>query len=477
MDFSTPLPSDPCELTIGDAMRLMRLGELSPVELTESSLARIAATEPAIKAWNVVLADEARAAARQAEDELRSGLDRGPLHGIPTGIKDIIDVAGVRTTCNSRSRADAAPATADAPVVTRLREAGMVVLGKTVTQEFAAGVVSAPARNPWDPARIPGGSSGGTAAALAAGTFPAAMGSDTGGSIRIPAAACGGVGLKPTYGAVSKRGVYPLAWSLDTVGPLARTVEDAALVYNAIAGHDPLDPMSARFTPEDATAEIGRDLAGIRIGVVRGAFLERVQPAVAAAFDAALPVLRACGAEVVEVEWAESATARAAGMIINRVETVGIHADGLKTHPELFGPEMRLRLEANRLFPAGGYLRALQARVLMRESIARVFAEHRLDAIVVPTLPGIAAPADDTFVDYADGSREPVALAYTRLCTVFNCTGQPALSVPCGFSPEGLPVGLTIAGRPFAEARICRIGHAYERAAGWWQQRPALIHA
>ena len=477
MDFSAPLPSDPCELAVGDAMRLMRLGELSPVELVESSLARIAATQPTIRAWNTILADEARADARVAEDELRAGVDRGPLHGIPTGIKDIIDVAGVRTTCNSRVREAAAPAAEDAPVVASLRRAGMIVLGKTVTQEFAAGVVSAPCRNPWDPARIPGGSSGGTAAALAAGTFPVAMGSDTGGSIRIPAAACGVVGLKPTYGAVSKRGVYPLAWSLDTVGPLARTVEDAALVYNAIAGHDPLDPMSARFQPEDATAEIGRDLAGLRIGVVRGAFFERIQPAVAAAFDAALPVFSDLGATVLEVEWAESADARAAGMIINRVETVGVHSDGLREHPEHYGPELRLRLEANRLFPAGGYLRALQARVLMRESIARLFAEHRLDAIVVPTLPGVAAPADDTFVDYPDGSREPVALAYTRLCTVFNCTGQPALSVPSGFSAAGLPVALTIAGRPFAEARVCRIGHAYERAAGWWTRRPPLLEA
>lgn len=448
--------SEPCDLSMRQAGARLRSGDLSAVELTESALRRIEQTEPAIHAYVRVLADEALAAARRADAELRAGTDRGPLHGIPIGIKDIFDARGVPTKCGSRVRDRIAPAAADATSVARARAAGAVILGKTTTQEFAAGVVSPPARNPRDASRIPGGSSGGSAAAVAAGSAMAAFGSDTGGSIRIPAALCGVVGLKPTYGTVSTRGVFPLAWSLDTVGPLARTVEDAALLLNAIA-----DPPA-----RDATAELGEGMHGLRLGVPRPFFFDRLQTAVRDAVEVALAVFADLGAEVIETPWDEAAAARAASFLINRVETVGVHGDGVRATPELYGEELRLRVQANALYPAEGYVRALRARTVVRTSIARLFATHRLDALVVPAVPGTAVPADDLFVGGDGGAREHVGLAYTRLTMPFNATGQPVLSVPCGFDPAGLPIGLQIAGRPFAEARVCRIGAAYENASG-----------
>lgn len=470
-----PSSGDLCELSVEQAHRLLRFGEISPVDLVQSALDRIAALEPQLHAWVAVTSDAALAAAAEAETELRSGVDRGPLHGIPVAIKDIVDIAGLPTKCGSPVREDVAPATEDAAVVTALRVAGAIPLGKTVTQEFAAGVVSAPARNPWDPSRIPGGSSGGSAAAVAAKVCPIAVGTDTGGSIRIPASVCGVVGLKPTYGRVSKRGVYPLAWSLDTVGPLAGSVEDAALMLNAIAGYDAADPQSTDEPWHDATEELDRDLKGLRIGVVRDHFLQRVQSAVGSNFELALPVFSEQGAEVIDVNWPEAAFARAAGLIINRVETVAVHDDAMKKMRDRYGVELQVRVGGNRLFPSAGYLRALKARVAIRESVRRVFDEHKLDAIVVPSTPGVSSPADNTEIVYEDGTREPVAFAYTRLATVFNCTGQPALSMLNGFDANGLPTGLTIAGRPFQEARICRIAQAFERATTFHTQRPAII--
>ena len=471
----TPPPS-PTELTIRQAAELFRSGRLSPVELVAASLERAEETQPTLLAYVEIWAEEAMAAASRAETEIRARRDRGLLHGIPIAIKDIFDVQGQPTRCGSRARENVAPAIADAAPVARLREAGAIFVGKTVTQEFAAGVVSAPARNPWDPNRIPGGSSGGSATAVAVGSCLAALGSDTGGSIRIPAAATGVVGLKPTYGRVGKRGVFPLSWSFDTVGPLARTVEDAALVLNALAGHDPGDPTTAAVPVADAASALRADLRGVRLGVPRPHFFDRLQPDVEAAVDAAVRQLAELGAEVLDTPWPEAAAARAVGFIINRVETAAVHETMVRDRRdllELLNPDLRLRVEAGALIPATCHVLALRAREVVKRSVARLFADHRLDALVVPTLPATAASVGDAFVRFADGG-EPLVAAYTRLTMPFNATGQPAVSVPCGFDAVGLPIGLQIVGRPFDEAALCRIGHAYERASGWADRRPRL---
>jgi len=454
-------------LTIRDAGRLMRAGKLSPVALTQAALARSAQTEPALHAYVVVTADDALAAARQAATELRAGQDRGPLHGIPIAVKDIIDMRGLPTRCGSRARGDAPPAAADAPVVARLREAGAVLIGKTVTQEFAAGVISTPARNAWDPTRIPGGSSGGSGAAVAAGTCLGALGSDTGGSIRIPASVNGVAGLKPTLGRVSTQGVYPLSWALDTVGPLARTVEDAALVFDAIADEGPGVATAAEPLPAG-------DLRGVRLGVARGYFFAPLQPAIGAAIEDALNTFRALGADVLDIEWREARAARAAAFVISRVETSAVHAAALPAIGERINPDLRLRIEAGMLVPANEYLRAARARAAVKHAVAALFAQHRLDALVTPTLPGTAVPADDLTVHYGAADAEPVTASYTRFTMPFNATGQPALSLLAGFGAAGLPIGLQLAGRPYAERDLCRIGHAYEQAAGWIARRPPL---
>ena len=467
-------PVDTGDLTVAHAVRQLRSGDLTAVQLTEATLARIRETEPAIHAYVEVLTDTALEDAARADADLAAGRERGPLQGIPVGVKDIYDLAGVPTRCGSRVFDDAAPAPADSEPVRRLREQGAVFIGKTVTQEFAAGVVSVPARNPWDPARIPGGSSGGSAAAVAAGSCLVGLGSDTGGSIRIPASVTGTVGLKPTYGRASKRGVYPLSWALDTVGPITRTVEDAALTLNVMAGHDPADPTTVEMPAGDATAELGRDLKGLRLGVARGFFFERVQPDVANAVEASLDHFRDLGAQIIDTPWQDAGAARAIAMILNRVESAAVHEQTLDESAELIGDDLRLRLIAGASVPAMTYLRATRARVLIRRSIAALFAEHRLDALLSPTLPATALRADHLVLEFPNAPDETVGMAYTRLTQPFNATGQPVLSVPCGFDHDRLPIGLHLAGQPFREAALCRIGHAYERATEWHLRRPSL---
>ncbi len=439
--------------------------ELSSRALTDQFIERIERYQPILHAYVEVLSATARAEAEAADVRRYSDSPDTWLTGIPIAIKDIIDVEGVPTRCGSRAREDAAPAAEDSAVVALLRKAGAVILGKTVTQEFAAGVVSAPARNPWDPTRIPGGSSGGSAVAVAAGLATAAIGSDTGGSVRIPASVTGTVGLKPTYGTVATRGVFPLAPSLDTVGPIARTVLDAAHVFDAISGLDPIDPNWAPHPTNSASS--AKELAGIRIGVPRPFFFDRIQPGVARSVEGAIALMRELGAEVVETPWADAALARAAAMIINRVETVDVHADGIREHPHLYGQELLERVQATTLFPRSQYTRALRAREYVKRSMAELFARHQLDALATPTLPSTAVPADDLVVRYPDGGEEPVSLAYTRLTQPFNATCQPALSMPCGMDELGLPVGLQLAAKPFAEAELCRIGSALELAIDW----------
>jgi aspartyl-tRNA(Asn)/glutamyl-tRNA(Gln) amidotransferase subunit A len=451
------------DLSIAEAARRMRQGELSPIDLTSAVLDRIDATEPSIHAYVSVESESALAAARQAEEELRAGQDRGPLHGIPIAVKDIIDVAGLPTRCGSESRADTAPASQDATVVRRLRQAGAVLVGKTVTHEFASGVISPPARNPWDPDRIPGGSSGVSGASVAAGSSFAALGSDTAGSIRIPASLNGVVGLKPTYERVSREGVFPLSWSLDTIGPLARTVEDAALVYQAI--RDDGGPAWGAFRDDE--------MAGVRLGVARSYFCDRLQPDVRTAIEQALVTFSGLGAEITEVAWPHAPLAAAAGFVICRPEVAAVHEPTLRAAPERLDPVLRARLEAFSLLPGRDYLRARRARAVIRQSVADLFRQHRLTALVTPTTPATATISGMPAIVYAE-SEEPVHAGFTRCTMPFNTTGQPALSLPCGFDRVGLPVGLQLVGRPDEEREVCRLGHAFQRATDHHLRRPVL---
>ncbi len=461
----TWLDGDPADLTIVQASEALRAGKLTAAELVEATLTRAQRTEPQLHAYVKLTGDAARATAERQDDDARGGVFHGPLHGIPLGIKDIFDVAGLPTKCNSKSRSRVKAATEDSSSVEMVRRAGGIVIGKTVTQEFAAGVVSAPARNPWDPSRIPGGSSGGSAAVVAAGSAMAAMGSDTGGSIRIPASVCGTAGLKPTFGILSTKGVFPLSWSLDTVGPLAKTSEDAWIVYSALAGipHAPLQPVA---------------LGDVRVGVSHTHFFERLQPGVYQAMREAMALLASAGAQVVDAPWNDARAARAVGFIINRVETEVIHREGVRQNPKLYGTTLVERVKASSVIPASGYVRALQARSVVRSSIEQLFLDHQLDVLITPASPATALAASDLVARYDDGSAESVTLAYTRMTMPFNATGQPVLVIPCGLDERGLPVGLQIAARPYDEERLCRIGTAFETVfanhfgAGW--NRPPM---
>ena len=467
----------PHDLTLSQAQRQISDGSLTAVQLMESVLDRI----PAIPAEHnpyVVVRDRATLLreAAVADSARADGLRIGPLHGIPIGIKDIVDVAGMRTRCGSRSMDDAAPAETDAPLVASFKRAGGIIVGKTVTQEFAAGTISAPSRNPWDLDRVPGGSSGGSAAAVAAGMALLTIGTDTVGSIRCPASVCGVTGLKPTYGAVSRRGIYPLSWTLDTAGPIARTVHDCAIAFDAIAGHDPADPGSFPTVHAASTAEIGRGIEGLRIGVPRVFFYDNLETGVAESIEAAAKTLQDLGAVLVEADWDLAAEARAVSITINRVETSAVHEQRVREQPHLIGEEWKFRLKAGLLYPAHGYIRANQARIVVRHSMANYFTKNNLDAMIIPSTAGVAARADDPVLKYSNGTTEHVLTGYTRLTMPINATGQPALSVPAGFNAQGLPIGMQIVGRPFAEARICRIGHAYEQATRWIDRRPSLAY-
>jgi aspartyl-tRNA(Asn)/glutamyl-tRNA(Gln) amidotransferase subunit A len=430
------------------------------------------ATEPAIHAWVTVDAEGALSAAQEAERELRSGIDRGPLHGIPVGVKDIFDVAGLPTRCGSAARDDAAPAAVDAPTVHALRQGGAVIQGKTVTQEFAAGVISAPARNPWDTSRSPGGSSGGSAAAVAVGSCLAALGSDTGGSIRIPAAACGVTGFKPAFGRLDVTGVYPLSWSLDTIGPIAHDVSDTWLTWQVLSGA--LEDSSAIEGPADRT-----DVRAWRVGVPRAFFFEWLQPDLIAMVERAIDALRDTGATVFDVEWPLAAAARACSFVINRIEGAAVHEAMAVSDPDRFrrvGEELRLRVAVGRAVPAALYIEAARVREVVRDSIAELFARHQIHALLAPTLPTVAVSADLPVVA-GTGRQESVGFAHTRLTMPFNATGQPVLALPCGADAAGLPVGLQLAGRPGDDATLFRMGRVVEGTVGGPLPRPPLARA
>lgn len=466
------MSEDLSALSIAECGRRFRDGSLSPVALTEALLSRVAAVNDALHGFNTVTADKALAAAAVAEAELAAGHDRGPMHGVPYGAKDIIDTAGVLTSCQSRLKAGNVPE-ADAALIARLSQGGAVLLGKCATIEFATGgpceeTLFPPARNPWDLSRIPGGSSSGSGASVAAGLCRMAVGTDTGGSIRGPAALCGVVGIKPTYGRVSRRGVHPLSFTLDNAGPLAATVEDAVIALGAMAGFDPLDPASANTPVPDFAAALAGGAAGLRVGFVR-AWCEGVDPEVAAAVEAAAALMAGLGATVEEVSIPDGATYHACGRTILMAECYAIHEHDLVHRPELYGRPTRERLMVGAFVRGSDYVEAMRMRREMSIAL-NGDALRRFDVLLTP---GAAAPAGTFEEVLARQADDPLAIA-GDVTIPFNVTGNPAMTMPCGFSAAGLPLSMQIVGRAFDEATMVRLGRAYEQAAGWTARRPAL---
>ncbi|WP_439944109.1 amidase [Streptomyces sp. BBFR115] len=450
----------PYDLSLAAASDAIRAGRLSPVELVDSVLERVEQVEPGLGAYVTITAERARRAARDAEDEAARGLWRGPLHGIPMALKDVIDVGGLPTTASSRVRAHHRART-DSTVAARLAAAGAILVGKTHTHEFAYGLTTPQTRNARDRDRIAGGSSGGSAVAVASGAATFALGTDTGGSIRVPAALNGVVGLKPTYGLVPRHGVTPLSWSLDHVGPLTRTVEDAALVLTALAGHDPRDPASRATAPRDYRPGADPDLTGLRVGLPRTYYFDRVDAEVAAAVLHAVGHLEALGARLVEVDIPMARYVRATQWGLMVPEATAYHEASLREAPELYQADVRVLLEAGALMSAGDHLRAQRSRTLMRAEWARTLEEA--DVIAAPAVPMTAVRTGQETVTWPDGTVEGVSDAYVRLSAPANITGVPALTVPAGHDRAGLPIGLQLLGRPFEEHVLLRVGHAYER--------------
>ncbi|MFF9485510.1 amidase [Streptomyces sp. NPDC014676] len=449
----------PFELSLTEASRAVRARELSPVELTESVLARIAAVEGRLGAYVTVAADAALAAAVRAEREISGSGPRGPLHGIPMALKDLIDAEGMPTTASSHVRAGHV-AERDSRVAERLGAAGAVLLGKTHTHEFAYGLTTPQTNNAWDHSRIAGGSSGGSAVAVAAGGATFAMGTDTGGSIRVPAALNGVVGLKPTYGLVPRTGVTSLSWSLDHVGPLTRTVQDAALVLSATAGHDPRDPASVSGPVPDRFP--GGDLRGLKVGVPRNHYFDQVMPEVEESVRGAIERLAELGAELVDVEIPMARYIRAVQWGLMVPEATAYHERSLRATPDLYAADVRILLEAGELTSAGDYLRAQRARTMMRDAWARMF--DGIDVLAAPTVPMTAAEAGRETVEWADGTTEAVSDSYVRLCAPANITGVPALTLPVGHDRAGLPIGMQLMARPFHDATVLRVGRVYEES-------------
>lgn len=450
-------------LTLAEAAEAIAARRLSPVELVESTLARIDAVEPRVTAFATVTADLARSQAARAEAEIAAGHHRGPLHGIPVGIKDLYETAGVATAGGSAVREGFVP-DIDSTVVERLSAAGAVMVGKTHTHEFAFGVITPTTRNPWDTGRIPGGSSGGSGAAVAAGECMVGMGSDTGGSIRIPAALCGTVGLKPTYGRVSRRGVFSLSWSLDHVGPLTRTVRDAALVMNAIAGYDRADPASVDVPVPDFTVGLADGVDGLRIGVPTGFYSDHVSADVATAVASAVSALESAGAVLRPVEIPHPDDYAPVANVMVVAEAAAYHQQHRGERGHLYGTELLLRLETGELIPATDYITALRARTLLQRSWAALFDD--VDVVVAPTVPIAAPRVGQTDWTRPDGSTESVHASMTRLSSPANLTGLPSLAVPCGRDGDGMPLSLQVIGRPFEEAKVLRVGHTWEQLAG-----------
>jgi len=462
--------------TLTELAALVKARSVSPLELTQAYLDRIARLNPIVNAYITVTTERALADAHRAGDEIAAGQYRGALHGIPIALKDLYATAGIRTTAGSKILADWIP-DADSTVARRLREAGSVLLGKLNTHEFAYGGTTnnphyGPTRNPWNLDCVPGGSSGGSAAAIAASLAAGTMGTDTAGSVRQPASLCGVVGLKPAYGRVSTAGVVPLSWSFDHAGPITRSIQDAALMLQVIAGYDAADSSTVPMPVTDFAAGLGTGVRGMHLGVARSYFFDELEDEVRAVVEAALQIFRDLGAEVRDVELEHVAEGTAGRTYLSGAEARLYHDESLRTRPQDFGADTLARLQREqpdaRTLTAG--LQACRALATeMRQTMQTV------DVLLSPTVPTVAPRIDAPGLRGGPGTPALSAQALLQIrCTApFNATRLPAISVPCGFSASGLPIGLQIAGRPFDEATVLRVAHAYEQATDWHLRRPS----
>ena len=461
--------------SISELAPLLQKRAISPVELFDATIRNIHRLQPKLNSFISVSEEEGRKAAARAEEEIRQRHYRGPLHGIPISIKDLFATRGVRTTAGSKVLANWIP-DYDATAVAKLHEAGMVMVGKTNMHEFAYGVTNdnpfyGPARNPWDATRVPGGSSGGSGAAVASSQCIASLGSDTGGSIRIPSSSCGVVGLKPTYGRVSRHGAIPLSWSLDHVGPITKTVKDAAIFLSAIAGPDLRDPSSSSRPVSNYEKEMIGDVRGLRFGIPKQYFFEHVDAEIDRAVREAINKLAALGMKTIEIDIPGLENCSAMEAHINLAEATSYHEPYLKKQADDYGAGVRTDLEAGRFLLATDYVKSQRARTWLQQNFNRAF--ERVDVIVSPTLPAFPPVVGEVWVQSGD-LREHIIDASLRFNIPYDLTGLPAITVPCGFSRSGLPIGFQIAGRAFDESTILKVAHAYEQATDWHRTKPTL---
>jgi aspartyl-tRNA(Asn)/glutamyl-tRNA(Gln) amidotransferase subunit A len=467
----TQTQTELCYLTIREAGRLLQSRKISPVELTRAFLNRIEQLDAKLQSYITVLSDRAISEARHAEAEILRGDYRGPLHGLPLALKDLYDTQGIRTTASSRVMANRIPAE-DATTTARLAAAGSILLGKLAMHEFALGgpdpTCGFPlARNPWNLDHIPGGSSSGSGAAVAAGLCMGSLGSCTGGSIRGPASYCSIVGLKPTYGRVSRYGVVPLSWTLDHCGPMTWTVEDTAIILQAIAGYDPKDPTSSRAPVPDYAGSLIEDMQGMTIGVPRHFFFAddpSISPETLAVVETALKTLQELGARVVEVKIPSLRYAGASQPVIMLSEAFAYHARNLRSKPEEFGDMVRARFRTGALFTSGEYVQAQRVRNVIKRDFANVL--QRVDLIASPTMSN--PPPEFKNIDVMTTARVP---SFTG---PYNLTGMPAISVPCGFTSKGLPIGLQLAGKPFDEPTVLRAAYTFQQHVRLFEKRPPV---
>ncbi len=453
-------------LTITDALQLLRDQKASPRDLVEACFRQIKRLNSRLNAFiTVIPPQEALKAQLPGNDSAGSNA----LRGIPIALKDLFDTAGIRTTAGSKFFAEYIPEN-DSFVVEKLKQAGAIIMGKTNTNEIALGVTGnnphyGTARNPWDPTRIPGGSSAGSAIAIATGMALGALGTDTGGSIRIPASLCGVVGFKPTFGHVSLRGVFPLSWNLDHVGPLTKSVKDAALMLYIISEYDPLDPASIKMLSGNYFSHLVANAKGERIALGVGEFVEASDAQVLEAVRQAAKVLEACGCKVQEVNVNWLREAALANGLMTQSDGAAVHRDRIKEHPEMFGEDVRRRLENGAKTTSTEYILARRTQTEIRKRFERFFEEY--DLLILPTTP-ITAPT----IEGHDAVEQAGRL--TRFTAPFNLAGLPALSVPCGFTKEGLPIGLEIVSRAWADAKVLNVGYVFEQATEWHKRMPAV---